>query len=1111
MTLFALDEPLDDGATDEEATRLHPGQWRLSRVEVLNWGTFDGHHVIPIAREGHLITGASGSGKSSLLDAIAVALTPDRWLRLNAAAQEGSSRTGDRSLVSYVRGAWSKEADATYDRAVSAYLRKAATWSGVLLRFDDDRGEPVTLIRLFHLKGTTTDPADLKDACVLLRGDVALPDLAPFVARGIDVRRLKAELSPVVATGSRSHGPFYARMRSLFGIANENALHLLHKTQAAKNLGSLDVLFRTFMLDVPDTFRRVDNAVEQFRELNESHSHVVELRRQAEALGAIDTVATVFDEADGEVTAGERLRALTIPFTAQWKLRLAETEHESARQEQARSQRGAEAARVASDEAEALHTTARHRLDQRGGAQLTHLRGRIDDARARVAEVEHAHDRLEQRLRGVGVPMPASAAEFGQLVSAAEAETAGSGPQAIGYDINDRLARAQHAVRELQGEIDALRGQRTNLPPDLLAARRRIAKQLGVPEQALPFAGELIDVRGEYLDWSGAIERVLAPLSTALLVRDDLLARVRRVVDGVHLDARLVLDAVPVHSDPPPSVSDERSVVHRIRVADGPFTAYLNRRLGAEFDYACVDDPDELDTADRAVTITGLLKRSSRRYEKNDRFRVDDRRRWVLGADNVDKIEHLLGALRTAKDEETAAKRHFEQAQQARDELVARRTVFADVAALNWTTIDVVTARRSLAAREEELRLLTAPDSEMAELVRVESEARAEAVRLRGEANTAEVAAATAVQAVRRLEGMIGDLRAHPVAEIAEPDARELERRFREVRRSILLDGIDAVSTQVVSVLATQVQHAEVRARTAASRFAQLATEFAGTWKAAAAELTPAIEDRAGFRRLRDDIVARGLPEYEARFLALLQDRSRDMIIHLRDELLSAPRRVAERIDPVNQSLGRSPYDRGRFLEILVKTRRTGEVEEFLTDLKRIVEGDWADEDLAGAERRFQVLAGLMRRLESSDNADRAWRARVLDTREHVSFLAQEKDAAGRVVAVHDSSAGLSGGQRQKLVIFCLGAALRFQLADREDLVPSYGTVILDEAFDKADAQYTRMAMDIFREFGFHMILATPQKLLQTLEPYIGAVTSVSNPTRDQSLLASVVIEHEAP
>ncbi|MBD4578073.1 hypothetical protein GUG60_02180, partial [Xanthomonas citri pv. citri] len=45
------------------------------------------------------VDGPSGSGKSSILDAIAAVLTPDKWLRFNQAAQGGAERTATRGLV----------------------------------------------------------------------------------------------------------------------------------------------------------------------------------------------------------------------------------------------------------------------------------------------------------------------------------------------------------------------------------------------------------------------------------------------------------------------------------------------------------------------------------------------------------------------------------------------------------------------------------------------------------------------------------------------------------------------------------------------------------------------------------------------------------------------------------------------------------------------------------------------------------------------------------------------------------------------------------------------------------------------------------------------------
>ena len=90
-----------------------------------------------------------------------------------------------------------------------------------------------------------------------------------------------------------------------------------------------------------------------------------------------------------------------------------------------------------------------------------------------------------------------------------------------------------------------------------------------------------------------------------------------------------------------------------------------------------------------------------------------------------------------------------------------------------------------------------------------------------------------------------------------------------------------------------------------------------------------------------------------------------------------------------------------------------------------------------------------------------------------------------------DSSV-LSGGQAQKLVFFCLAAALRYQLAKPDAQYPSYATVVLDEAFDRADPTYTQRAMNVFDAFGFHMILATPLKLIQTLSQYVGNTVVVS-------------------
>ena len=68
------------------------GQWRLDQIQLVNWGTFHGLHTMEVSRRGFLLTGHSGSGKSSIVDAITAVLTPTQQASFNAAAADGSSR-----------------------------------------------------------------------------------------------------------------------------------------------------------------------------------------------------------------------------------------------------------------------------------------------------------------------------------------------------------------------------------------------------------------------------------------------------------------------------------------------------------------------------------------------------------------------------------------------------------------------------------------------------------------------------------------------------------------------------------------------------------------------------------------------------------------------------------------------------------------------------------------------------------------------------------------------------------------------------------------------------------------------------------------------------------
>jgi len=281
---------------------------------------------------------------------------------------------------------------------------------------------------------------------------------------------------------------------------------------------------------------------------------------------------------------------------------------------------------------------------------------------------------------------------------------------------------------------------------------------------------------------------------------------------------------------------------------------------------------------------------------------------------------------------------------------------------------------------------------------------------------------------------------------------------------------------------------------------------FVTNWPAEAGGLDPTMASADDFfaklKRLEQD----GLPEFEERFLRLLREQSDQNLTRLSTQLDQERKAIRDRMDVVNDSLETAPFGPGTHLVIDTQDRMLKEVLEFKQSLKKALSYSFS-QDKESAEVRFKVLNDLVKQLSSQETIDRNWRAVVLDVRQHVEFVARELDESGLEIEVYRSGAGKSGGQRQKLAATCLAAALRYQLGGHDRTMPSYSTVVLDEAFDKADAEFTAMAMNIFKTFGFQMIVATPLKSVMTLEPFIGGACFIH--IKDRKFSAAIPIDYD--
>ena len=623
---------------------IHPGQWRLEHIELANWGTFSGLHSVQVPRKGFLLTGESGSGKSSLVDAISAVLTPRGKTRFNAAAADTGTRGSDRSVLTYVRGAWRRSADGETGEITSQYLRPKATWSGILLRYANGRGQRHTLVKLFHLKAGENTPADVKDLSLLTGASLSLADLEPFAANGLKMRELKAAFPD--ATVDAEHSRFARRIARTLGLTGERAALLLHKTQSAKNLGSLDELFRKFMLDEPETFAKADAAVDQFTELNAAHAAVLRARRQVEHLSPLRDQDRDYAAAS---TQAERTSLLLESLDDYTHARRRELTVQAINEAERLAEKRERELREAS---EALHSAREHSenyraaVAQQGGAQLALIEAQLDAARRDLNRVQADSTDLERKLGSVDLAMPADAAQYAELVRECTRLLEGNSSEQQQLELQASAAaedvlKAREAHTEIERDMQALRSSRSNLPRDLLAARAMICQDTGLSPDTLRFAGELLQVEASHAEWTGAIERVLRPLALVMLVPSAHTLAVSRAVNARHLNASLKFETIGPQAPAQRRPSAQNSLVYRVQVATSPMHDWLQARLAERYDYACVNDADQLAQVARGVTLAGQVKRGPTSFEKNDKRRVDDRRHWVLGFDTDAKLEQL--------------------------------------------------------------------------------------------------------------------------------------------------------------------------------------------------------------------------------------------------------------------------------------------------------------------------------------------------------------------------------------------------------------------------------------------------------------------------------------
>lgn len=183
------------------------GQWRLESMQLVNWGGFEGHHRVDLSAASTLISGATGTGKSTLLDAYVALLMPSR-IPFNGASNDnvtGRARGGDqRNVLRYMRGKIDDDRPAGSATLTDQVLRgrDTPTWSAIAATWDTGDGQLFSAVRLYYAAPSATRFEDITKRMATVEGGFDLAGVAEFAANQFDPPQLRNRFGGLEFHGS---------------------------------------------------------------------------------------------------------------------------------------------------------------------------------------------------------------------------------------------------------------------------------------------------------------------------------------------------------------------------------------------------------------------------------------------------------------------------------------------------------------------------------------------------------------------------------------------------------------------------------------------------------------------------------------------------------------------------------------------------------------------------------------------------------------------------------------------------------------------------------------------------------------------------------------------
>lgn len=1101
-------KPMSTRATASNPS-LPPG-FRLQRLEVRNWGTFDEKvHILDPHGQTALLIGENGSGKSTLVDALLTLLVPRAKRNYNLSA--GGTKKKERDEKTYVLGAYGSQSDSDDSRAQIKFLRKPGGPPSILLACFTNAatGEAVSLAQLLWVQDD-----DVRKLFLISRSARSINQ--DFIGLG-ESRTWKKALRQRFEVED-SFTEYAEKTVRYLRMESTTTLALFSQTVAIKEITHVSAFIRDHMLERLDTKDLVERLDHHYQDLTECRNAIQRAKKQLELLDPIVERAAEISNFDEQLRAAVRLRdALPACFALRLKA-LLESELASL----------GEQIRTLGVEIESLTNTLGELAQQEFGLKQAIANDEVGQELTRVKDELDTVTKTEQQRRTLAGQYQKCLAELGlkeeitteprfsELQRWAETEqkdqsalitVAADAKAAAGQEFG-RLGK-QHA--DLETELQSLRARPDLIPEAQRRMRQFIADGAGVEVADLPFAGELMDVKQEFnAPWRGALERLLRSFGLSLLVPEHLYSHVNHFINDNDLRGRVVYHRVPKETQAFQPSHDRGRVIERMRLKEGhPLSRWVEGELRTHFNYRCCESIQEFENSTGfALTRQGLIRSAGTRHIKDDSKDISDPRNHILGWSNREKIQGLeveQNQLAIAAQRQATAISEAEGRQKSatvRATQAGRLQGFRDFAEVDWRSSavrreELEQQKRELERSSDKIKQLNEQLAAVEATIRAQDEAKTEAVGRRGGLLTKQADFNT------RLNECASMLTGSNESDLASFDPA-VAALLGDVELTIANESLTHHKAQAI-VGNQLIELGNARSKVVETVARQM-EKFLGEFPELKADLNAGEDYIPDFLRFQQAVAKDDLPRHDQKFQELM---SRDVLVHVvkfQDTLDDHCEEIQSKIEHLNTALKGIEYSPRTFIRIRATQTSDRDIRNFREQLKGCLHYGLAP-DAGARENAFRRISDLIDQFRAKPD----WSAKVTDTRNWLAFAVEERDReSGKQENIYEDTSGKSGGQKAKLAFTILASAVAYQYGIAKDRQnpESFRFVVVDEMFSRSDETNSRFALHLFAQFHLQLLIICPfDARARVVEPFVSSYHLTLNPTTQASTVRTVSVE----